>query len=241
MTLPLSPLSQAFNHSPLYPKDEADIELPYPKIPEFPPGTYITGRSSKEGTFRKRIREELDDEKDPMGPPSLKRQYAVGSYKEETKEESKEEDDSYIPMPGNKDYDKKPVFHRKNVSPFGNYIFNYLLSRVAPPVNAPNHTLIEFRMQMMNDMESLRRLLYDYETHIDYNGCREERLKQYRELDQLLHFNQLETLPQPTGDEICMNPPPATPHPSPSDCFTVSPFETLPDKCDNIFHDHNSK
>jgi hypothetical protein len=237
---PLSPLSQAFTESPLYSQDEDSVKF------EVLPGTYVTGQSSKVGTFRKRVREDLKSEVNPMGPPKLQRQHATSFHRNEIKEESKEEDDEdkYIPMPGNKDYDKKPSYHRKNVSPFGNYIFNYKLERVAPIPNESPLKLsqYQFRHFMINDMEFIKRLIYDYETHIDYNGCREERLKQYRVLDQLMHFNQLDKLYEPTGEEACMNPPPSpTFIPNPDDCFHSSPFETSPDKCDNILHDHNSK
>lgn len=226
---PLSPLSQAFNDSPVFSQDEDSVKLDL--IEQTKPGTYIIGQSR----FGKRVREELKEESDPMEPPKLQRQNAIKitrvDYNIEDLKKLQEED-RYIPMPGNKDYDKKPSYHRKNVSPFGNYIFNYVFDRKAPNTEDFEQQR-EYRQQMLNDMDSIRRLLYDYETHINFLGCREERLKHYRELDQLLHFNQLETLPQPTGDEICMNPPPS---PHANDCFYSSS-----DKCDNILHDHNSK
>lgn len=239
--IPLSPLSQAFQESPVFTQDEDNVKLDLAEsereIHQTKPGTYIVGLSR----FGKRPREDLGGEKDPMGPPKLQRQHAV-HIMEESKEESfnkvELDEDNYIPMPGNKDYDKKPSYHRKNISPFGNYIFNYEFVRNAPPVGVSKNTMNEYRIQMMNDMENLRRLIYDYETHIDFNGCREERLKSYRVLDQLLHFNQLEKLYQPTGDEICMNPSPSS---DVNECFHSSPFETSPNKCDNILHDHNSK
>jgi hypothetical protein len=260
-TPPLSP--QVFSQD----EDSIKYELPYTKVPEFPPGTYILGQSSKEGTFRKRVREDLNEQKDPLEPPALKRQnaikiervdygiaceakedefhliegstpkpYADGLYRIPVRIEEESKEVEYIPMPGNKDYDKKPSYYHKNKSPFGNYIFDYTLNRKAPNVD-DFEAQRTYRQQMLDDMEFIRRLLYDYEMHIDYNGCRQDRLKSYCILDQLFHIHQLETLPQPTGDEICMNPPPVDT--SSDECFHVSPFGIA--TCDNLLHDHNSK
>lgn len=196
----------------------------------------------------KRIREELKEDELTLSPPALKRQCAVTSRNYEIidiEEEEKKEETPESVIFSIIDRERKPAYFRENISPFGDYIFNYeLIGKIYPNREKDNpRYYMNYRQKIFKDMDFLRRLLYDFDTHIDFEGCREERLKTYRAIDQMMHFQQLEVLPQPTGDEICMNPPlqssPPIEHilPKPDDCFSVSPFDT---RCDNILHDHST-